>query len=282
MITGLDHLVLICPEIGAGIATYETLLGQPSVWRAEHEHGGASALFQLGNTALELLAPSGEGPLSSRIGELLKAGGPGLTTLAFASDAIHEDHASFTRRGLAPSEIIEGQSRHAETGDARRWQHFRLPDENTGGVKLFIIQPGEGALTPRPASADAVHSLDHAVINTAAPDRALALYGARLGLRLALDRTNPDWGVRLIFFRTGGLTIEIARRLDEPEDPSRADTVWGLTWAVRDIAAAHARLAAAGLDLSEVRPGRKPGSQVFTVRSGALGVPTLFIANATG
>jgi hypothetical protein len=40
-------------------------------------------------------------------------------------------------------------------------------------------------------------------------------------------------------------------------------------------------MATAGLDVSEVRTGRRPGTRVFTVRSGALGVPTLVIQPAT-
>jgi len=279
MITGLDHLVLLCPEISSGSAVYEKLLGRKADWCAQLEGGGACALFRLGNTSLELLAPSGEGPLAERLGDLIEAGGPRLTTLAFSSDAINEDHATFTRRGLHPGDITEGVSHHAGTAAARRWQRFRIPDEHAGGLKLFIVQPGQGALGCQPCADDTVHSLDHAVINTAAPDRALALYGAKLGLRLALDRTNPDWGARLIFFRTGGLTIEIACRLSEAENPARPDTFWGLTWAVQDINAAHVRLSADGFDLSEVRKGRKPGSRVFTVRNGTMSVPTLFIAH---
>ncbi len=46
------------------------------------------------------------------------------------------------------------------------------------------------------------------------------------------------------------------------------------TW---EPAAAHARLAAAGVDVSEVRDGRKPGTRVFTVRSGAPAAPFLMI-----
>lgn len=281
MITGLDHLVLLCPEIVSGVAVYERLLGRKADWRAEVEGGGASALFRLGNTSLELLAPAGEGPLGQRLAELIEAKGPGLTTLAFGSDGLAADRETFVRRGLEPSDITFGQSRHAETGAERRWQSLRLPDEKAGGIKVFVVESGEGALSPAPAAADAVHELDHAVVNTAAPDRALAFYGAKLGLRLALDRTNPDWGVRLIFFRTGGLTIEIARRLSEPEDTGRPDTFWGLTWAVKDIEAAHKRLSADGFDISEIRKGRKPGSRVFTIRNGTMNVPTLFIAHET-
>lgn len=282
MITGLDHLVLVCPEINAGVAVYEKLLGRKPDWRAEVEGGGASALFRLGNTTLELLAPSGQGPLAERLGEMIEVDGPGLTSLAFASDAIVDDHKAFTRRGLEPGEISEGQSVDVVTGAVRRWQRFRIPDEKAGGVKVFVIAPDEGASAMAPAGPGSVHGLDHAVINTAAPDRALAFYGAKLGLRVALDRTNPDWGMRLIFFRTGGLTIEIARRLSEPEDTARPDRFWGLTWAVTDIEAAHERLIASGFDLSEVRKGRKPGSRVFTVRNGTMNVPTLFIVHEAG
>lgn len=281
MITGLDHLVLLCPEIDSGVAVYERLLGRKADWRADVEGGGASALFRLGNTSLELLAPAGDGPLGERLAELIEANGPGLTTLAFGSDSLEADRETFMRRGLEPGAVTQGQSTHSETGARRHWQSLRLPDEKAGGIKVFIVEPGEGALSPAPAAADAVHGLDHAVVNTAAPDRALAFYGAKLGLRLALDRTNPDWGVRLIFFRTGGLTIEIARRLSEPEDTARPDTFWGLTWAVKDIEAAHKRLSASGFDISEIRKGRKPGSRVFTIRNGTMNVPTLFIAHET-
>ncbi len=281
MITGLDHLVLVCPEIESGTAVYEKLLGRKADWRATVEGGAATALFRLGNTALELIAPAGEGPLGTRLGEIIEAEGPGLITLAFATDAIAADHKAFTSRGLEPGVIAEGASQHSLSGARRTWQSFRIPDATAGGLKTFIVEPGEAALEPHPAEPASANSLDHVVIDTAAPDRALAFYGARLGLRLALDRTNPDWGVRLIFFRTGGLTIEIARRLSEPEDPARADTFWGLTWAVADIQAAHDRLKGSGFDLSEVRRGRKSGSQVFTIRNGTMNVPTLFIAHET-
>ncbi|WP_213269345.1 VOC family protein [Hyphomonas sp.] len=279
MITGLDHLVLVCPEIQSGTAVYEKLLGRTADWLARVEGGGAAALFRLGNTSLELLAPAGEGPLAERLAAIIEADGPGLTTLAFGSDSVAADHETFTRRGLAPGAIAAGRSTHAQTGALRDWQGLRIPDDKAGGIKVFVVQPGEGVLTPQPAAADAVAGLDHAVINTAAPDRALAFYGAKLGLRLAMDRTNPDWGVRLIFFRTGSLTIEIAKRLSDPEDTAKPDRLWGLTWAVVDIEAARRRLTGAGFDVSEIRKGRKPGSRVFTVRNGAMNVPTLFIAH---
>ncbi|MGH6972150.1 MAG: VOC family protein, partial [Caulobacteraceae bacterium] len=127
------------------------------------------------------------------------------------------------------------------------------------------------------AGADAVFALDHVVIQTPNPDRAVALYGARLGLDLRLDRTNPQWGSRLIFFRCGGAVVEIGARIGG--EPSHApDRLSGLAWRVADPDAARARIAAAGFDVSEVRTGRKPGTKVFTVRSGVPGAPTLMLS----
>jgi len=55
------------------------------------------------------------------------------------------------------------------------------------------------------------------------------------------------------------------------------DTMWGLSWRVADIEATRARLVAAGVDVSEVRDGRKPGTRVLTVRGGTCGIPTLLV-----
>ena len=60
------------------------------------------------------------------------------------------------------------------------------------------------------------------------------------------------------------------------------DRLTGLAWRVRDPDAARARLAHAGFDVSEVRKGRKPGTRVFTVRSGVAGAPSLMIGDAGG
>lgn len=93
---------------------------------------------------------------------------------------------------------------------------------------------------------------------------------------MALDRTNPDWGARLMFFRCGELIVEVAHNLKSGvvEGP---DKLWGVSWRTEDIEAMHARLASAGVDVSEVRPGRKPGTRVFTVRDHNANVPTIVI-----
>ena len=55
------------------------------------------------------------------------------------------------------------------------------------------------------------------------------------------------------------------------------DRLWGLSWRVADIDATRARLVAAGVDVSEVRAGRKPGTRVMSVRDGTCGIHTLLV-----
>lgn len=279
MITGLDHIVLLCPSIDEAEAAYSSLLNRDADWRSKDSLGSASVFFQMETMALELIAPSGAGPMSRRLHTLLDTEGAGLQSIVFSSNAIGETHKLLARRGLKPDEIQAAESIDSTRGKARSWSRFRLAEEATNGVKLFVLErQKDDPLTYQPAGNDAVSTLDHVVINTFNPDRALALYGARLGLNLALDRSNTEWDARMMFFRTGGLTVELTHRLSKGEG-SAPDKLWGLSWRVPDIEAAHARLKAAGHQVSDTRAGRRPGSRVFTIREGTLGVPTLILAS---
>jgi catechol 2,3-dioxygenase-like lactoylglutathione lyase family enzyme len=143
-------------------------------------------------------------------------------------------------------------------------------------VRVFLIQRDAPSPPEPPAAPDGVTGLDHVVIRTPDPERAAALYGARLGLDMRLDRSNPAWGARLMFFRCGDLIVELAHDLSTGVSAG-PDRLWGLSWRTDDPPAAITRLRSAGLDVSEARPGRKPGTHVFTVRDGTCSVPTLML-----
>jgi catechol 2,3-dioxygenase-like lactoylglutathione lyase family enzyme len=279
MISGLDHVVLVCPSIDAGEAAYTTLLGREPDWRTHDPGGSASIIYQLENAALELMAPSGGGPVARRLHSLIDTDGVGLKSLVFASPSLADARSVFARRALKPDEISEGESVDPFSARVRTWARLRLDEAATHGVRIFALQRGTpDPLVYIPGPPTAVAGLDHVVINTHNPDRASALYGARLGLRMALDRSNPDWDMRLIFFRAGSLTIELAHRLSEGSG-NQPDRLWGLSWRVPDIDATHNRLAEAGLAVTSIRPGRRPGTRVFTVRDGTLNTPTLILSD---
>jgi catechol 2,3-dioxygenase-like lactoylglutathione lyase family enzyme len=278
MITGLDHIVLLAHDINAAVATYETLLGQMPAWRASSE-GVETAIFTLANMSLEIMAPSGDGGTAQRVRARLAEQGEGLASLCFRVNAIDKFQRRLKRLGLAPEDIAQSGSTNTIDGATLSWQRTRTAVEATHGVRLFFLDmAAERPLSQTSASAPVV-GLDHVVISTEEPERAAALYGARLDLDMTLDLARPDWGARLMFFRCGDLVVEIVHRMNEGTrgDP---DKLWGLSWRAADLEATRKRLAAAGLDVSETRTGRRPGTQVFTVRTGALDVPTLIIQPA--
>ena len=277
MIRALDHVVIAVRDLGAAVAAYETLLGRAPSWRAEAHGGGAEiAAFGLANMAVELMAPSGDGPMAARLRAVLDARGEGLASLAFAVDDIERAHRRLARLVLDPEPVVAAESVDRGSGARRAWRRTRASTTATRGVRVFLME--QGALPPSPvmaAEAAAVTGLDHVVIRTPDPERAAALYGARLGLDMALDRSHPEWG-RLMFFRCGDLIVEVAHRPGK-EATSGPDKLHGISWRVADVDATRARLMAGGLDVSEVRTGRRPGTRVMTVKSGTSGVPTLLI-----
>ncbi|MEM7411540.1 MAG: VOC family protein [Myxococcota bacterium] len=283
MFDTLDHVILAVRDLHAATRDYATLFGRRPAWRGEHPgQGSANTLFRLGNTYLELLAPEGPGHTASLLRQRLDAVGEGPIGLALGTADADACHATLTERGLSPAEVEPGMGRDSDSGVYRRWRRVPLPLEHTRGVLLFGIEHLSPAdMLPESTAVDAeascISGIDHAVVQTADPEAAIQLYGDGLGLRLALDKSFPQWGMRLMFFRVGGVTVEIAHPLENASALGDTDRLWGMTWRVPDADAAHARLSAAGIEVSEVRKGRKPGTRVLTVKSGTCGVPTLLI-----
>lgn len=283
MLARLDHVILAVRDLDAATSATARLLGRSPSWRGEHPSAGsANALFRLENTYLELLSPTGPGATGDAVRSWLEARGEGLLGLAFGTDDAAACRAELSARGLEPGPVEKGMGRDVESGAFREWLRVPLPLARTRGVVIFAIEhlsPPEllPEVPPPGDESAAVFALDHAVVRTPDAQAARTLYGDGLGLRLALDREFPQWGARLLFFRVGGLTVEIAAELGGAPAPEAGDRLWGLSWRVRDADAAHARLLAAGFDVSEVRKGRRPGTRVLTVRDGTLGVPTLLL-----
>jgi catechol 2,3-dioxygenase-like lactoylglutathione lyase family enzyme len=215
---------------------YETLLGRRVV----------DGRLQTGNVGLTFGA----------------GGGDALSSMVFATAALDKAERLLKRRAVAT------------TGSAQ----LELSTVASYGVPIALVERS-AAPAPSPATVDeasAISSLDHVVVRTSNPERAIAFYAGRLGLDLRLDRSNPEWGSRLLFFRCGDLVVEIAHDLKKGVSDG-PDRLWGLSWRASDIARVNARLKAAGVDVTPVRSGRRPGTEVFSVNSHTEGVPTIVI-----
>jgi len=273
MLKYFDHLTLAVNEVDAAVAAYARLLGSPPTWRGDHpELGTRAALFGLANGLIEIVGPVAGAPEAEGMQTWLAAHGEGMQALAFGTDDADACTSAFRERGLRATAAQDGEARSSD-GATRSYRTVELSTRSTRGLAVLAVERADrGRLLASSASdPSCAEALDHVVIRSADLDAALASYGTGLGLRLALDCVVRD--IRMLFFRIGGVTIEIVH------DPNQTaqDAFGGAAYRVRDIAAAHARLLAAGMAVSEPRAGAKPGTQVFTVRDGTCGVPTLIV-----
>jgi hypothetical protein len=119
--------------------------------------------------------------------------------------------------------------------------------------------------------------VDHLVLRTADAAACIDLFGRQLGVRLALDKTVPEWGGRMLFFRTGKVTLEV---IEPAREKPATDYFWGIAYQCSDLEQTARLLAGRGVSLSQIRAGRKPGTLVATVKSHCLGIPTLLLQPA--
>lgn len=236
MITALDHLVLRASFVAGAGRAYEALLGRKV----------ADGRVRLGNVGLAIEDDASTARLESMV---------------FATASLEK-----------AARLLERRAVPVDRGDGRL-------SLSAHGVSIGLCER-QGAEAPSPLvksdEAAAIGALDHVVVRTPNPERAIAFYAGRLGLDLRLDRSNPAWGARLLFFRCGDLVVEIAHDLNKGASDA-PDQLWGLSWRTPDIAKCNARLRGAGVEVSEPRDGRRPGSQVFTVQSHTANVPTIVI-----
>lgn len=239
MIDALDHLILRASFVDGAVGAYETLLGR----RAEEGR------LQVGNVGLAIENDAATARLSAMV---------------FATSSLDKAARLLERRAVPTS---------------REGERLVLSIEATHGVPIALIErTDKPASSPLLKSSEAasITALDHVVVRAPNPERAIAFYAGRLGLDLRLDRGNPQWGARLLFFRCGDLVVEISHDLKKGVGDG-PDELWGLSWLTPDVALANKRLKDAGVEVSAPRDGRRPGSQVFSVESHTANVPTIVI-----
>lgn len=277
MIEKLDHLVIAVNDLDSAIDSYTKLFGYGPSWRGIHKQlGTANALFPVENTYLELLASNGEeGAGAAMIKATLELNGEGLAGLVLGTSNINDLKESLLASGVELQDLSLGEGVDSDQGLKRTWKNLFLPFSLTRGMFAFIIQHETGELpVVHGRSSSTINKLDHVVVNTNDPEGFKSLYGDTFGIRLALDQTVEKWGGRMLFFRLNHTTIEVIGKPDE-DDP--ADKLWGLAWSVEDLKATHQRLVKEGIEISEVKAGRKENTLVCTVKSDTCNVPTLLI-----
>lgn len=158
----------------------------------------------------------------------------------------------------------------------------QLDSELLNPLKLHLYRNnGRASAQARPQQGRASESpsaVDHLVLRTSDAQSCIGVFSGELGIRLALDRTVPEWGGRMLFFRAGQMTLEV---IESAGDGTAGEGFWGLAYQCINLPATCDWLRTSGIELSEIREGRKPGTRVATLKSHCLGIPTLLIQSAT-
>jgi catechol 2,3-dioxygenase-like lactoylglutathione lyase family enzyme len=264
MITGLHHLVFAAADFESALDEATKLFARAPLG-VDVKDGVKNAWFALSNVAICVSAPQGEGEAPDRLRGWLENNGAGLCEIVFATADVEKAARLLQRRALT------AQAATIATGPGAASPGLRIAQKETNGVPLTLA-----AGAPLRGDGPIISALDHIVLRTPAPERALALYGARLGLDLRLDRSNPAWGARLIFFRCGDSIVEIAHPMKDGVSAA-PDVFGGVSWRTEHIEDAHSYYSAQGRSVSEQRIGRRDGTHVFTLRNGNLGAPTIFL-----
>jgi len=152
ILTKIDHLVFATPDLAAGVAQVERLLGVSAVPGGQHPGWGTrNALIGLGdNTYLEIIGPDPDQPKPDRPRRFgiddLKA--PRLVTWAAKGSDLEALVENAKRHGLDLGQVQAG-SRRRPDGALLSWHLTVSPALNEGGIVPFFIDWGE---TPQPAA----------------------------------------------------------------------------------------------------------------------------------
>ena len=272
----VDHIIIAVEDLEKASADYALMLGRAPSWRGTHpDYGSANTLFRLDNCYLELLAANGEGWAGDMVRGVLQSQGQSLCALVFATDECAAFLENARANGLDAADPVPGHGIDDNTGVTRTWQTMHWDMAAARGIFSFCIRHDNLSALPMAAveGAGAVTAVDHVVVQTKSAEAARKFYGDQLGIRLALEQHVPDWGGTQLFFRTNSMSVEVLATEKAGDD----DRLWGLALKTDDIVATQKRLSDAGIAVSEVRDGRKPGTKVCTAKSHVLDVPTLLI-----
>jgi hypothetical protein len=136
---GLDHIILGCKDLDAGIEFTQEKSGYRAAFGGSHPgRGTRNALLSLGNSRyLEILAPDPEQPTLAWHSEILDLNEPLLVGWAIRQKNIESRAAYFRSSGIECIGPVAG-SRARPDGEILRWKTVTRVDDNHGLLPFYI------------------------------------------------------------------------------------------------------------------------------------------------
>ena len=197
----------------------------------------------------------------------------GIQALSLVSDDIFEDHRKFKEMNLNISNIEEIDFNFRDKKNLKS-TFFSLKKTNSSDLNLLVFDQGTTLNDKGNYEDDTISKFNQIIIYTPDIEYLRDLFTEKLGIRLALDKifNFGEKDIRMMFFRIGGVTLEV---IENPDSESLS--YGGVGWHSENIYKCHKRLIDSNFDLSEIRKGRKPGTIVATIRNAPLKMPTIII-----
>ena len=197
----------------------------------------------------------------------------GIQALSIISDDIFGDHKKFKQMNLNISDIeeIDFNFRNKKNVKSRL---FSLKKTNSSDLNLLVFDKDTSLSNKGNYEDDTISKFNQIIIYTPDVEYLRNLFTEKLGIRLALDKVFNfgEKDIRMMFFRIGGVTLEV---IENPDSESLS--YGGVGWHSENISKCHKRLIDSNFELSEIRKGRKPGTVVATIRNAPLKMPTIII-----
>lgn len=132
-VRGIHHVGVAVADLEEAIATYERLFGAHVVLRGSLESQGVeAALLLVGDSRIELLAPTGE---DTPVGRFLARRGPGMHHVALESDDVAE---TLRELAAAGANLIDERPRPGLFGKQVAFVHH----ESVHGVLTEVVSSG--------------------------------------------------------------------------------------------------------------------------------------------
>ena len=197
----------------------------------------------------------------------------GIQALSLVSNDIFEDHRKFKEMNLNISNIEEIDLNLRNKKNIKS-TFFSLKKTNSSDLNLLIFDQDTALNDKGNYEDDTISKFNQIIIYTPDIEYLRDLFTEKLGIRLALDKVFNfgEKDIRMMFFRIGGVTLEV---IENPDSESLS--YGGVGWHSENIYKCHKRLIDSNFDLSEIRKGRKPGTIVATIRNAPLKMPTIII-----
>ena len=196
-----------------------------------------------------------------------------IQALSFFSDNIYDDHKRYKNLGLDVSELFEVNKKTINQKDENSL-FFILNKTNSFDLNVLIFENNDKKPNDIKYEERYISKFNQIIIYTPAIESLKNLLSDKLGIRLALDKTFNfgEKDTRMMFFRIGGVTLEVIENID-----IKSIAFGGVGWHSDNIPSCHKRLMLSDFNLSEIRKGRKPGTIVSTVKDAPLMIPSIII-----